>query len=203
MTKSSYRFLKRTFDIFFSTSALIALAVPSILLCIAIRIESPGAPLYRQTRVGIQGRLFTMYKFRSMVAGSDNQLGSLLPLNEVDGPLFKIKQDPRVTRIGRFIRKYSIDEIPQFANVLIGNMTLVGPRPALPREVAQYDTKSIKRLCVKPGLTGYWQISGRNMLSFEDSIDLDLRYIAECCISADLKTLAKTLPAVLSGRGAH
>ena len=177
-----YRFVKRVFDIVFSLCVITVLLVPSIALCIAIRVESPGCPIYSQKRVGRIGRsgevrTFDMYKFRSMHKDADERLAELAELNEADGPLFKIKDDPRVTRIGKFIRKHSIDELPQFLNCLAGQLSCVGPRPPLPSEVAQYDARAMRRLSVKPGLTGYWQVRGRSDTGFEEMVDLDLKYI--------------------------
>ena len=174
-----YRFVKRAFDIAFSLCAIAVLLVPSIVLCIAIRVESPGCPIYSQKRVGRIGRggevrAFDMYKFRSMHKDADERLAELAELNEADGPLFKIKDDPRVTRIGRFIRKHSIDELPQFLNCLMGQLSCVGPRPPLPSEVTQYDERAMRRLSVKPGLTGYWQVRGRSDTGFEEMVDMDL-----------------------------
>ena len=174
-----YRFVKRAFDIAFSLCAIAVLLVPSIVLCIAIRVESPGCPIYSQKRVGRIGRggevrAFDMYKFRSMHKDADERLAELAELNEADGPLFKIKDDPRVTRIGRFIRKHSIDELPQFLNCLMGQLSCVGPRPPLPSEVAQYDERAMRRLSVKPGLTGYWQVRGRSDTTFDDMVAMDL-----------------------------
>ena len=174
-----YRFVKRAFDIAFSLVAIAVLLIPSIVLCAAIRLESPGNPLYSQKRVGRIGRdgqirTFDMYKFRSMHKDADERLAELADLNEADGPLFKIKDDPRVTRIGKFIRKHSIDELPQFLNCLMGQISCVGPRPPLPSEVAQYDERAMRRLSVKPGLTGYWQVRGRSDTTFDDMVDMDL-----------------------------
>ena len=174
-----YRFVKRVFDIAFSACAIAVLLVPSIVLCIAIRLESPGCPIYSQKRVGRIGRsgevrTFDMYKFRSMHKDADERLAELQELNEADGPLFKIKDDPRVTRIGKFIRKHSIDELPQFLNCLAGQLSCVGPRPPLPSEVAQYDERAMRRLSVKPGLTGYWQVRGRSDTTFDDMVAMDL-----------------------------
>ena len=174
-----YRFVKRAFDIAFSLVAIAVLLIPSIVLCAAIRLESPGNPLYSQKRVGRIGRdgqirTFDMYKFRSMHKDADERLAELADLNEADGPLFKIKDDPRVTRIGKFIRKHSIDELPQFLNCLMGQLSCVGPRPPLPSEVAQYDERAMRRLSVKPGLTGYWQVRGRSDTTFDDMVDMDL-----------------------------
>ena len=174
-----YRFVKRAFDIAFSLCAIAVLLVPSIILCVAIRLESPGCPIYSQKRVGRIGRsgevrTFDMYKFRSMHKDADERLSELQELNEADGPLFKIKDDPRVTRIGKFFRKHSIDELPQFLNCLMGQLSCVGPRPPLPSEVAQYDERAMRRLSVKPGLTGYWQVRGRSDTTFDDMVAMDL-----------------------------
>ena len=202
-----YRFVKRAFDIAFSLCAIAVLLVPSIILCIAIRVESPGCPIYSQKRVGRIGRggqirTFDMYKFRSMHADADERLAELVELNEADGPLFKIKDDPRVTGIGKFIRKHSIDELPQFLNCLAGQLSCVGPRPPLPSEVAQYDERAMRRLSVKPGLTGYWQVRGRSDTGFGEMVDLDLKYIEERSFLVDLKVIAKTVAAMFDGKGA-
>ena len=203
----AYRFLKRAFDIAFSLCVIIVLLVPSLLLCLAIRIESPGNPIYSQKRVGRIGKsgeveMFDMYKCRSMHKAADERLADLEDLNEADGPLFKIKDDPRVTRIGRFIRRHSIDELPQFLNCLLGQLSCVGPRPPLPSEVAQYDERATRRLSVKPGLTGYWQVSGRSDTTFDDMVDLDLKYIEECDVATDLKVIARTVVVMFTGKGA-
>ena len=202
-----YRFVKRAFDIVFSLVAIAVLLVPSIALCIAIRIESPGCPIYSQKRVGRIGRdgqvrTFDMYKFRSMHKDADERLSELADLNEADGPLFKIKDDPRVTRIGKFIRKHSIDELPQFLNCLMGQLSCVGPRPPLPSEVAQYDERAMRRLSVKPGLTGYWQVRGRSDTTFDDMVAMDLAYIEERSFATDLRVIAKTVVTMLDGKGA-
>ena len=202
-----YRFVKRAFDIAFSLVAIAVLLIPSIVLCAAIRLESPGNPLYSQKRVGRIGRdgqirTFDMYKFRSMHKDADERLAELQELNEADGPLFKIKDDPRVTRIGKFIRKHSIDELPQFLNCLAGQLSCVGPRPPLPSEVAQYDERAMRRLSVKPGLTGYWQVRGRSDTGFEEMVDLDLKYIEERSFLVDIKVIAKTVVTMLDGKGA-
>ena len=200
----AYRFAKRAFDIGFSACAIAALLIPSIILCIAIRLESPGCPIYTQKRVGRIGRdgevaTFDMYKFRSMSADADERLSELAELNEADGPLFKIKDDPRVTRIGRFIRKHSIDELPQFLNCLMGQLSCVGPRPPLPSEVAQYDARAMRRLSVKPGLTGYWQVRGRSDTTFDDMVAMDLAYIEERSFLVDLRVVAGTAAIMLRG----
>ena len=202
-----YRFVKRAFDIAFSLVAIAVLLIPSIVLCAAIRLESPGNPLYSQKRVGRIGRdgqirTFDMYKFRSMHKDADERLAELADLNEADGPLFKIKDDPRVTRIGKFIRKHSIDELPQFLNCLMGQLSCVGPRPPLPSEVAQYDERAMRRLSVKPGLTGYWQVRGRSDTTFDDMVAMDLAYIEERSFATDLRVIAKTVVTMLDGKGA-
>lgn len=202
-----YRFAKRCFDIVFSAAVITVAFVPSLVLCAAIAIESPGCPLYRQKRVGRIGadgkpREFTMWKFRSMVKGADKMKDALLAENEVEGPMFKMRDDPRVTRIGRFIRKHSIDEFPQFLNVLVGDMSVVGPRPPLPREVAQYDDWAMQRLAVKPGLTGPWQVGGRSDVDFDDMVRLDLGYIARRGVMTDLKLILQTVAVVFTGKGA-
>ena len=202
-----YRFVKRAFDIAFSLVAIAVLLIPSIVLCAAIRLESPGNPLYSQKRVGRIGRdgqirTFDMYKFRSLHKDADERLAELADLNEADGPLFKIKDDPRVTRIGKFIRKHSIDELPQFLNCLMGQLSCVGPRPPLPSEVAQYDERAMRRLSVKPGLTGYWQVRGRSDTTFDDMVDMDLAYIEERSFSTDLRVIAKTVITMFDGKGA-
>ena len=202
-----YRFVKRAFDIAFSLVAIAVLLIPSIVLCAAIRLESPGNPLYSQKRVGRIGRdgqirTFDMYKFRSMHKDADERLAELADLNEADGPLFKIKDDPRVTRIGRFIRKHSVDELPQFLNCLMGQLSCVGPRPPLPSEVAQYDERAMRRLSVKPGLTGYWQVRGRSDTTFDDMVAMDLAYIEERSFATDLRVIAKTVITMFDGKGA-
>lgn len=202
-----YRFAKRAFDIAFSAAAIAVALVPSALLCAAIALESPGCPIYRQRRVGRIGadgrpREFTMWKFRSMVDGAEAMKDGLMKDNEVSGPMFKMRDDPRVTRIGRFIRRHSIDEFPQFVNVLLGDMSVVGPRPPLPREVAEYDGWAMQRLAVKPGLTGPWQVGGRSDVDFDDMVRLDLGYIARRSVSVDLRIILQTIAVVFTGKGA-
>jgi lipopolysaccharide/colanic/teichoic acid biosynthesis glycosyltransferase len=169
----------------------------------AVRLSSPGPVLYRQERVGAYGARYTMYKFRSMRDGADAQLQQLLAQNEGSGLLFKMRHDPRVTPVGRWLRRFSLDELPQLFNVLGGSMSLVGPRPPLPQEVERYDTSIRRRLLVKPGLTGLWQISGRSDLSWEESVRLDLRYVENWTLALDLLILWKTASAVLRSRGAY
>jgi exopolysaccharide biosynthesis polyprenyl glycosylphosphotransferase len=192
---------KRAFDIL--VSATVLLLVAPVLACVAaaIRLESPGPVLFRQRRVGLNGREFWLLKFRSMNQGAEAQLAALRALNEASGPVFKMTHDPRVTRVGRFIRKASLDEFPQFWNVLRGEMSVVGPRPPIPSEVAQYQRWQRRRLSVKPGITCTWQISGRNDIDFDQWMALDLEYIDNWSLGRDLAILLKTIPAVLSARG--
>lgn len=204
----AYGFFKRLFDIVFSAAVIVVLFIPSIMLCVAICLDSPGFPIYIQRRVGrisTNGEIvtFPMFKFRSMYKDADKRLAELQHLNEADGPLFKIKDDPRVTKIGKFIRKHSLDELPQFLNCFLGQLSTVGPRPALPNEVNKYDSKAMKRLSVKPGITGFWQVRGRSDLTFDEMVDLDLLYIKERSIKTDLWLIIKTIRVVLTGGGAY
>lgn len=195
--------LKRTSDIFISGIALLVLAPIMLVTAVCIKIESKGPVIYKQQRVGKNGKLFNMFKFRSMIQDADQMLNQLAEDNEVDGIAFKMKNDPRITKVGRFIRKYSIDELPQLFNVLIGNMSLIGPRPPLDIEVAQYGDWEWRRLEVLPGITGLWQVSGRSDLSFQQWMNLDIYYIENWSIALDLKILLKTIPVVLKGEGAY
>jgi lipopolysaccharide/colanic/teichoic acid biosynthesis glycosyltransferase len=172
-------------------------------LALAVRLSSPGPVLYRQERVGLGGRHFTMLKFRSMVDGAHQQVAGLSDGNDADGLLFKIKHDPRVTPLGRHMRRFSLDELPQLINVLRGTMSLVGPRPPLPVEVARYDSAVSRRLLVTPGLTGLWQISGRSDLPWEEAVRLDLRYVENWSLALDLQILWKTARAVVRASGAY
>jgi exopolysaccharide biosynthesis polyprenyl glycosylphosphotransferase len=194
---------KRLIDI---VGGILALAIfgPLIMLPAAmiIKFTSPGPILFRQKRSGLHGRLFTMYKFRSMVTNAEMLRAELEAFNEMSGPVFKMEEDPRITPFGRFLRKTSIDELPQLWNVLAGDMSLVGPRPPIPREVQHYDPWHRRRLSMKPGLTGIWQISGRNRISFEQWMKLDMQYIDNWSLWLDFKILARTIPAVLMGLGA-
>lgn len=201
--KAGYAFAKRGFDIVFSIAALIVLALPLAIIAMIVVIDAPGAsPIYVQKRVGKNGRVFNFYKFRSMVPHAEEMLESLLEKNEMNGPVFKIKDDPRITRFGRFIRRTSIDELPQLWNVLKGDMSLVGPRPPLPREVEQYNESQMQRLSVTPGLTCYWQIQpSRNSLSFEEWLALDMKYISERSFKTDFIILCKTVGAVIGSEG--
>lgn len=203
----AYHFVKRAFDIVFSGCVLAVILVPSAVLAAAIRLESEGNPFYGQVRVGkthCDGSLstFRMWKFRSMYKDAEARLKDLLDKNEVGGAMFKIKDDPRVTRIGRFIRKHSIDEFPQFLNVFLGNMSVVGPRPPLPREVALYTSHDLQRLAVKPGITGLWQVTDRNNTDFDGMVALDLKYIETRSLALDLKIILATVTEVFSGEGA-
>jgi exopolysaccharide biosynthesis polyprenyl glycosylphosphotransferase len=193
---------KRVLDV--AVSALVMLlGIPVVLLIMAlIKLTSRGSVLFRQTRCGLNGRSFTLYKFRTMVEGAEEQRLELLHLNEMDGPVFKLRSDPRVTFLGRFLRRFSLDELPQFWNVLRGDMSLVGPRPPIPEEVAKYQRWQRRRLAMKPGLTCLWQVSGRNNLDFDRWMELDLEYIDSWSPMLDLKILLKTIPAVLTGKGA-
>ena len=201
--RTAYRFFKRLFDIILSALGLIILAIPFLILSIIIFIDSPGAsPIYTQVRVGKNGRTFKFYKFRSMIPDAEKKLDELLNKNEMEGPVFKMKDDPRITRVGRFIRKSSIDELPQLYNVLKGNMSLVGPRPPLMREVSQYTDEQMLRVSIKPGITCYWQIQPkRNSLSFDEWLALDMKYIEERSLLTDVKILFKTVGAVFGMEG--
>lgn len=199
------RFAKRAFDLVAAVILLVIFLPLMIIVAVAIRVETPGPVIFRQARVGLEGREFGMLKFRSMVAEADDQLASLLDLQgRGDTPLFKVEEDPRITRVGRFIRKHSIDELPQLINVLVGSMSLVGPRPQRAAEVALYDDAAHRRLRVKPGMSGLWQVSGRSMLSWEDALRLDLYYVENWSFTQDLHILFRTLGAVIApGRAAH
>jgi lipopolysaccharide/colanic/teichoic acid biosynthesis glycosyltransferase len=194
---------KRALDVALSALILL-LSMPIILgVAVAIRVSSGGGGvLFRQTRCGLNGRRFTLYKFRTMVEGAEDRLQELQHLNEMDGPVFKSRRDPRVTRLGRLLRKFSLDELPQLWNVLRGDMSLVGPRPPIPEEVARYERWQRRRLSMKPGLTCLWQVNGRNELDFRSWIELDLQYIDSWSLGLDLRILLKTIPVVLTGRGA-
>lgn len=194
--------LKRLFDIAVSSVVLGLLAPLLIAVAVAIKLTSRGPVLFRQERVGLHGRHFHMLKFRSMVQNAEELKAGLEAQNEQSGPVFKIARDPRITSVGRFLRKFSIDELPQFLNVLRGEMAIVGPRPPVPPEVAKYEPWQRRRLSVRPGITCVWQVSGRSQISFEEWMYLDMQYIDHWSLLKDLKLILKTLPAVLSGRGA-
>ena len=201
--KPVYEFFKRSFDILFSIAALIVLMIPLVIISLIIVLDAPGAsPIYMQKRIGKNGRVFNFYKFRSMIPHAEDMLESLLDKNEMNGPVFKIKDDPRITRFGRFIRRTSIDELPQLWNVLKGDMSMVGPRPPLPREVEQYNESQMQRLAVTPGLTCYWQVQpSRNSLSFDEWLALDMKYISERSFKTDFIILCKTVGAVIGSEG--
>ncbi len=203
-SKRRYWIGRRTQDIIFSVPALTVLAVPMLIVAAVIWIDSPGAsPIFSQIRIGRQGKPFKVYKFRSMVPNAEEKLQEILHHNEMDGPAFKMKNDPRITRVGRFIRKTSIDELPQLFNILKGEMSLVGPRPALPREVEQYDEYQWQRLYVTPGLTCIWQIQpNRNELTFDQWMELDVQYMRERSFLLDWKLIFKTVAAVFRMYGA-
>jgi len=196
--------VKRMMDITVSGLALIALSPVLIIVSILIKLESPGPVIFSQARVGQFGRNFTMYKFRSMRTDAEDVKQQLMDQNEMSGGvLFKMKNDPRITRTGQFIRKYSIDELPQFWNVLDGSMSLVGPRPPVPAEVNQYSISDRRRLDIKPGITCIWQVSGRSDITFAEQVELDVNYIDSHGFLTDVKILLKTIPAVLLGKGAY
>ena len=195
---------KRGLDLVGSLAALVLLSPVFVLIIIAIRCEDRGPSIFTQTRVGRNGRLFKIYKFRSMHLDAEARLHSLLATNQHShGVTFKLKHDPRITGVGRWLRKLSFDELPQFFNVLIGDMSLVGPRPPIPREVARYTLADRRRLAASPGITCIWQISGRAEIDFPQQVELDVLYIETQCLWQDLRILAKTLPAVVFGGGAY
>jgi exopolysaccharide biosynthesis polyprenyl glycosylphosphotransferase len=195
------RFLKRSVDLGVTSIAIVVAAIPMLVIALAIKLTSPGPVLFRQRRVGEQEREFTIFKFRTMVVGAHTQRDGLD--NEADGLLFKMRRDPRVTKVGRFLRKTSLDELPQLFNVLSGEMSLVGPRPALPEEASRYAESQRGRLRVKPGVTGLWQVNGRHDLAFEDYVRYDLFYVENWSLTMDLYILAKTIPALLTARGSY
>jgi lipopolysaccharide/colanic/teichoic acid biosynthesis glycosyltransferase len=195
--------VKRAVDVVVAAFALVVLAPLLLGGALAIKLTSRGPVFFKQPRVGRDGELFDFVKFRSMRTTAVYEKPQLKELNEMDGPIFKIRNDPRITKVGRIIRKLSIDELPQLSHVLSGKMSLVGPRPHLPEEVAAYDLRAYRRLTVKPGITCIWQVSGRADLNFDTWIDLDLEYIDSWSLGGDAKILAKTVPAVLSGKGAY
>ncbi|OBK24241.1 sugar transferase [Mycobacterium asiaticum] len=201
--EGTQRIQKRAFDFCFALFALVVTAPLLFAAAAAIRMTSKGPIFYRAERIGLDGQPFTMLKFRTMVEDADQQIESLLPLNQGAGMLFKIHRDPRVTPVGRILRRYSIDELPQFINVLKRDMSVVGPRPPLRREVENYDGEVKRRLLVKPGVTGLWQVSGRSDLSWEDSVRLDLSYVDNWSMAGDLVIIARTLKAVLASDGAY
>lgn len=198
-----YLFVKRVMDIVCSALALIVLSPILLITALAIKLESPGPVVFVQKRVGINGKQFNMYKFRSMCMDAEEKLKNLQHKNETEGPTFKMQKDPRITKVGHFIRKYSIDELLQLVNILKGDMSIIGPRPAIQREVAQYGEFDKLRLLVKPGLSCYWQVSGRSDIPFDEWMKLDVKYIKEMSLLTDIKIILLTLPAVLKGDGAY
>ncbi len=203
-TSDNYRqlLIKRAIDVTASALGLVLLAPLFLAISLAIKLTSEGPVFFKQQRIGLHGRTFWLYKFRTMVQNAEDLKNSLQHLNQMSGPVFKIKDDPRVTPVGRFLRKTSLDELPQLINVFKGEMSLVGPRPPLPQEVSQYRNRFRRRLSVRPGITCLWQISGRNNVDFDQWMDLDMQYIDNWSLELDLKILLKTIPAVLFGRGA-
>ena len=203
MEFSLYEVIKRLIDVVCSFLGVLVLSPLFIIIAIIIKITSKGPVFFSQKRVGKNGKEFDMYKFRSMVVNAEELKEKLVAQNEMSGPMFKMKDDPRVTKVGKFIRKTSIDELPQLWNVLKGDMSLVGPRPSLPKEVAQFDDWMYKRLEVKPGLTCYWQVSGRNNIDFEDWMKLDIKYVDERSTWIDIKLIFKTVGVLFGDKNAH
>lgn len=197
-----YNISKRILDIIASTLGLIILSPILLVVAILIRLESRGPAIFSQKRIGLNKKEFKMYKFRSMVQNAEELKEKLAKENEMSGPMFKIKNDPRVTKVGRFIRRTSIDELPQLINVLKGEMSLVGPRPSLPKEVSKFEPWMLKRLSVKPGLTCYWQVSGRNNIDFENWMKLDLQYVNDRSFWLDLKLILKTATVLFGDKNA-
>ncbi|MBA2914614.1 sugar transferase [Limosilactobacillus frumenti] len=199
-----YRTIKRIFDFVAALLAVVILSPTFLIIAIAIKINDPHGPVfYTQERVGKDGRRFRMFKFRSMVTNADELLEKLKEQNEIKGAMFKMKNDPRITSVGRFIRKYSLDELPQLLNVVGGSMSIVGPRPPLPYEVDQYTDYDKQRLMVKPGATGMWQVGGRNALNFDQMVELDLTYINERSIWLDLKIMFETVKVMIKPNAAY
>ena len=199
----NYDVIKRIIDITISGLALIILIPLFLVVAILIKVESTGRVIFPQDRVGRDGEIFKMYKFRSMVANAEELKRKLILENEATGPMFKIKNDPRITTIGRFLRRTSIDELPQLFNVLKGEMSLVGPRPSLPEEVEKFDLWMLRRLDVKPGLTCYWQVMGRNSIEFEEWMKLDVKYVNERTLWIDIKLIFKTFSVLLGDNNAY
>lgn len=199
----NYDVIKRIIDITISGLAIIILIPLFLVVAILIKVESTGKVIFSQDRVGKDGEIFRMYKFRSMVANAEGLKRKLILENEATGPMFKIKNDPRITIIGRFLRRTSIDELPQLFNVLKGDMSLVGPRPSLPEEVEKFDLWMLRRLDVKPGLTCYWQVMGRNTIGFEEWMKLDVKYVNERSLWIDIKLIFKTFSVLLGDNNAY
>lgn len=199
----TYEVIKRISDIFLSLIGLIILSPILLIVAIAIKLESKGPLIFSQDRVGKNKKTFKMYKFRSMVVNAEEIKKKLKHKNEMSGPMFKMKDDPRITKIGRFIRKTSIDELPQLVNVIKGDMSLVGPRPSLPEEVKEFELWMMKRFEVKPGLTCYWQVNGRNEIGFEDWMKLDVYYVNNRSVAVDTKLIFKTFFVLFGDKNAH
>ena len=197
-----YFLTKKAMDIICSLIGIIVLSPVFLIIAIIIKLELKGPVFFIQDRVGLNGKIFKMYKFRSMIDGADSMLCGLLDKNEMSGPMFKIKEDPRVTKIGKFIRRTSIDELPQFLNILKGEMSLVGPRPNLPREVIKFSEYQKQKLHAKPGLTCYWQVMGRSSIDFKEWMELDIRYIEERSTWVDIKLIFKTFRVLLGDENA-
>lgn len=200
---SFYEVIKRVIDVVCSFVGVLVLSPLFVVIAIIIKFTSKGPVFFSQKRVGRDGKEFKMYKFRSMVVNAEELKEKLAAQNEMSGPMFKMKDDPRVTKVGKFIRKTSIDELPQLWNVLKGDMSLVGPRPSLPKEVAQFEDWMYRRLEVKPGLTCYWQVSGRNNIDFEDWMKLDIKYVDERNLWIDIKLIFKTVGVLFGDKNAH
>ncbi|WP_181358090.1 sugar transferase [Limosilactobacillus reuteri] len=198
-----YHSMKRLFDIVAATCGIVILSPLMIIIAVLIKAEDHGPVFYKQVRVGKNGKTFKMYKFRSMFVNADKMLDRLKEQNDVDGPMFKMKDDPRVTKIGHFIRKHSLDELPQFLNVLKGDMSLVGPRPPLPSEVAEYSEYDKQRLLVIPGCTGLWQATERNEVGFNEMVQLDIQYIKRASFMFDLWIIWKTVEIVIKPNGSY
>ena len=195
--------LKRMLDVALASVVLFATLPVWLIIAIAIKLDSAGPAVFMQERVGLRGRRFRFYKFRSMANGADGMKAQLRHLSEVDGPVFKLAADPRVTRVGTFLRRTSLDELPQLINVIRGDMSIVGPRPPLPDEVAQYRPSDMIRLAVKPGLTCWWQVRGRSSIDFDTWMAFDREYVYGLSFMVDVQILLRTVKAVLSGRGAY
>lgn len=202
-TARSYLVMKRAIDIIGSFCGLVVLSILFVIIALLIKLEDPkGKVFFKQLRVGKDGKEFYMYKFRSMASDAEERLKELLALNEVSGAMFKMKDDPRVTKMGKFIRKTSLDELPQLFNVLKGEMSLVGPRPPLMREVEKYSNYDMQRLLVVPGCTGLWQVSGRSNIGFEEMVELDLKYIRERSLLFDIVIILKTMLLLFGSKNA-
>ena len=195
--------LKRLLDVVLATLGLVATLPIWLGIVIAIRLDSPGPAIFMQERVGLRGRGFRFYKFRSMYVDAEQRLAEVQAHNEIDGPVFKMRHDPRITRVGALLRRTSLDELPQLINVLVGDMSLVGPRPPLPREVEQYRPSDLVRLSVKPGLTCLWQVRGRSQVGFDQWMEYDREYVRDMSLWLDLQVLLRTVWVVISCRGAY